>query len=57
MSPTGAVKALSGVTESSKGTEAIFDYQLLFYIPPSGDTTKAELLGFTQGLVQAKELP
>ncbi len=57
VSPTGAVKALSGVNESSKGTEAIFDYQLLFYIPPSGDTTKAELLGFTQGLVQAKELP
>ncbi|MFB2555023.1 hypothetical protein [Herbiconiux liangxiaofengii] len=57
VSPTGAVKALSGVTESSKGTEAVFDYQLLFFIPPSGDTGKAELLGFSQGLVQAKELP
>ncbi|GAA2232232.1 hypothetical protein N1031_08340 [Herbiconiux moechotypicola] len=57
VSPEGAVKALSGVTETAKGAEAVYDYQLLFYIPPSGDTGKAELLGFTQGLVQAKELP
>jgi hypothetical protein len=57
VSPEGAVKALSGVTETAKGAEAIYDYQLLFYIPPSGDAAKAELLGFTQGLVQAKELP
>lgn len=57
VSPTGAVKALSGVTESAKGTEAVYDYQLLFFIPPSGDTSQAELLGFTQGLIQAKELP
>jgi hypothetical protein len=57
VSPEGAVKALSGVTETAKGAEAVYDYQLLFYIPPSGDAGKAELLGFTQGLVQAKELP
>ncbi|WP_368496771.1 hypothetical protein [Herbiconiux sp. A18JL235] len=57
VSPEGAVKALSGVTETAKGAEAVYDYQLLFYIPPSGDAGKAELLGFTQGLIQAKELP
>lgn len=57
ISTQGAVKALSGVEETAKGTEAIYDYQLLFFIPPSGDTSKAELLGFTQGLVSAKELP
>jgi len=57
VSPEGAVKALSGVTETAKGAEAIYDYQLLFFIPPSGDAGQAELLGFTQGLVQAKELP
>ena len=55
--PEGAVKAASGVTESTKGTEAIYDYQLLFYIPPSGDTSKVKLLGFAQGLLSAKELP
>ncbi|TAJ47157.1 MAG: hypothetical protein EPO52_12785 [Herbiconiux sp.] len=57
VSPEGAVKALSGVSETAKGAEAIYGYQLLFYIPPSGDPGKAQLLGFTQGLVQAKELP
>ncbi|MEA9986290.1 MULTISPECIES: hypothetical protein [Subtercola] len=53
----GAVTAASGVTSTTKGTEAIYDYQLLFYIPPSGDTSKVKLLGFAQGLLSAKELP
>ena len=57
VSPTGAVKAASGVTETSKGTEAVYDYQLLFYVPPSGDTSQVTLLGFAQGLLSAKELP
>ncbi|MCS5733043.1 hypothetical protein [Herbiconiux daphne] len=57
VSAEGAVKALSGITETAKGVEAVYGYQLLFYIPPFGDTGKAELLGFSQGLVQAKELP
>ncbi|GAA1000001.1 hypothetical protein [Subtercola frigoramans] len=57
VSPEGGVKAASGVTSSTKGTEAIYDYQLLFYIPPSGDTSKVRLLGFAQGLLSAKELP
>ncbi|MCU1477658.1 MAG: hypothetical protein JWQ64_2351 [Subtercola sp.] len=53
----GAVAAASGITTTSKGTEAIYDYQLLFYVPPSGDTSKVTLLGFAQGLLSAKELP
>ncbi|PPF84530.1 hypothetical protein C5B96_07050 [Subtercola sp. Z020] len=57
VSPEGAVKAASGVTSSTKGIEAIYDYQLLFYIPPSGDTAKVRLLGFAQGVLSAKELP
>jgi hypothetical protein len=57
VSAEGAVKALSGITETAKGVEATYGYQLLFYIPPFGDPGKAELLGFSQGLVQAKELP
>ncbi|AXH36495.1 hypothetical protein DVJ78_14690 [Humibacter sp. BT305] len=56
--PEGAVKALSNVTETGKGTEATYDYQLLFYVPPQGTPdAKAQLLGFTQGLLSAKELP
>ncbi|UFS60971.1 hypothetical protein [Subtercola endophyticus] len=59
VTPTGAVQALSGVAAggTTKGTEAIYDYQLLFYVPASGDTSKVQLLGFAQGLLSAKELP
>ncbi|RFA22042.1 hypothetical protein [Subtercola boreus] len=53
----GAVTVASGVLDTPKGTEAIYDYQLLFYIPPSGDASKVRLLGFAQGLLSAKELP
>ena len=53
----GAVQALSGVAETDKGMQSTYDYQLLFYIPSAGETGKPTLLGFSQGLVQAKELP
>ena len=57
ITPEGAVKALSGLDATGKGVESTYDYQLLFYIPSAGETGKPTLLGFTQGLVQAKELP
>ncbi|WP_374945587.1 hypothetical protein [Agreia sp.] len=57
ITPEGAVKALSGLAATGKGVESTYDYQLLFYIPSAGETGKPRLLGFTQGLVQAKELP
>jgi hypothetical protein len=57
ITPEGAVKALSGLSATGKGVESTYDYQLLFYIPSAGETGKPTLLGFTQGLVQAKELP
>lgn len=55
--PTGAVKSLSGVAGTTKGTVAEYDYQLLFYIPPIGSTEKITLLGFSGGIVSAKEVP
>ena len=55
--PTGAVKSLSGVAGTTKGTVADYDYQLLFYIPPIGSTEKITLLGFSGGIVSAKEVP
>ncbi|MBC7519386.1 MAG: hypothetical protein H7248_11010 [Microbacteriaceae bacterium] len=55
--PTGAVKSLSGVAGTTKGTVAEYDYQLLFYIPPIGSTEKITLLGFSGGIVNAKEVP
>lgn len=53
----GAVKTLSGVSSTTKGTKATYGDQLLFYVPPSSSTgEKIKLLGFTSALISAKEL-
>lgn len=57
VNPEGAVKSLSGVTGSTKGTQAVYGDQLLFYVPPIGSKDKVVLLGFATGLISAKELP
>lgn len=50
--------ALSGLTNgSTKGIVSTFSYQLLFYDPPVGSDKKITLLGFSQGLVAASEVP
>jgi hypothetical protein len=53
-----AVKALSGSARSTKGVTATYGVQLLFYVPALGDGSGAQiqLLGFSQGLVSAKEV-
>jgi hypothetical protein len=53
-----AVKALSGSARSTKGVTATYGVQLLFYVPPLGNAEgdKIQLLGFSQGLVSAKEV-
>jgi hypothetical protein len=53
---TGAVKALSGVSTTTKGVFATYGYQLLFYVPPVSSTEKITLLGATQGITSAGEL-
>lgn len=55
--PSGAVAALSGITESAKGTQASYGDQLLFYVPAVNSGEKITLLGFTQTLIAASELP
>lgn len=58
INPSGAVKALLGSGQSTKGVQATYGMQLLFYLPPVTDEgAKIQLLGFTQGLVAAVELP
>ncbi len=58
INPTGAVKALSGRTQSVKGIVSTYGIQLLFYVPPSSAKgEKIELLGFAQGLIAASEVP
>jgi hypothetical protein len=57
VNPEGAVKSLSGITGSTKGTTAVYGDQLLFYVPPISSKDKVVLLGFATGLISAKELP
>jgi hypothetical protein len=54
--PSGAVAALSGLTETEKGVQSTYSDQLLFYVPPAGSSEKIRLLGFSQGLTAAAEL-
>jgi hypothetical protein len=53
----GAVKSLSKVTSTTKGTSATYGDQLLFSVPAVGSNEKIVLLGWDTGLVAAKELP
>ena len=55
VNPTGQVKALSGVSVTTKGVTATYGDQLLFYVPPAGSTDKIVLLGYSQGLISATE--
>lgn len=58
VNPEGAVKSLSGITGTTKGTVAVYGDQLLMYVPPaSTPNAKIMVLGFTTGLISAKELP
>jgi hypothetical protein len=56
LSPEAGTKALSGVEKTTKGVAATYAYQLLFYVPPAASNDKIVLLGFSEGLVAAKEL-
>ncbi|MEX1079022.1 MAG: hypothetical protein WED09_07945 [Homoserinimonas sp.] len=56
LSPEAGTKALSGVTKTTKGVSATYAYQLLFYVPPAASNEKIRLLGFSEGLIAAKEL-
>jgi hypothetical protein len=55
VSSTGGVKALSGKATSTKGIVATYGDQLLFYVPAASNSGKIVLLGYTTGLISAKE--
>jgi len=57
VNPAGAVKTLLGIDKSTKGIEATYGVQLLFSVPPVGSDDEIVLLGFSQALISAKELP
>ena len=50
------VKALLGKSMSTKGLNAIYSDQLLFYVPPvTSPDDKIVLLGYSQGIISASE--
>ena len=57
VSPTGSVKALSGLSSSERGIVATYGAQLLFAVPSVDSTAPIVLLGYSQGLVSAGQIP
>ncbi|MET1044229.1 MAG: hypothetical protein ABWX59_08945 [Microbacteriaceae bacterium] len=55
----GAVRALSGKPQSTKGFTATYAYQLLFHVPPVSQQGEQQiaLLGYSEGLISASEVP
>lgn len=51
------VKLMTGLTETTKGVFVTYGYQLLFYVPPAGSDEKIRLIGATEGVTAAGELP
>ncbi|QEE61579.1 hypothetical protein FVA74_08300 [Salinibacterium sp. dk2585] len=51
------VKLMTGLTETTKGVYVTYGYQLLFYVPPAGSDEKIRLIGATEGVTAAGELP
>ena len=57
VSPTGSVKALYGLYSSERGIVATYGAQLLFAVPSVDSTAPIVLLGYSQGLVSAGQIP
>lgn len=58
INPKGAVKALSQKQTTTKGITAEYGMQVLFYVPAlTAEDQRVRVLGFTQGLVAAAEVP
>ncbi|UTT61825.1 hypothetical protein [Microcella humidisoli] len=51
-----AVAALAGRSQSTRGIVATYGIQVLFSVPPVGSEEQVVLLGYTQGLIAAREI-
>lgn len=51
-----AVAALAGRKQSTRGIVATYGIQVLFSVPPVGSEEQIVLLGYTQGLIAAREI-
>ena len=56
VSAPGAIEAYLGTGTSPSGISATYGDQLLFYVPAASSSGKIMLLGYSQGLINAKEL-
>ena len=56
ISTEGAVKILSGRSNSLRGITANYQYQLLLHVPAIGSSDKIRLLGYSYALVSAQEV-
>ena len=57
INPSDSIRALVGKAQTTKGIEAGYAVQLLFYVPPiGGGSDQIELLGYAHSLVSAREL-
>jgi hypothetical protein len=51
-----AVRALTSLSQSTRGFEVISHIQVLWYVPPVGSEEGIRVLGYTYSLVGAKEV-
>jgi hypothetical protein len=51
-----AVRALTALPQSTLGFDVVSHVQVLWYVPPVGSEEGIRVLGFTYGLIQAKEV-
>lgn len=51
-----AVRALTSLSQSTRGFEVISNIQVLWYVPPVGSDEGVRVLGYTYSLVAAKEV-
>jgi hypothetical protein len=56
LTASGATKALLGKATTTSGFARTYGDQLLFYVPRAAQPGKIVLLGFSQGLISAKEV-
>ncbi|MCL2515996.1 MAG: hypothetical protein FWD85_08310 [Microbacteriaceae bacterium] len=55
--PSSPTSAFIDVTKAANGVESDYSYQLLFYVPPVESNEQIRLLGWSQAMVGAKQLP
>jgi hypothetical protein len=56
VNPSIAVRALTSLSQSTRGFDVESQLQILWYVPPVGSQDAIRVLGFTYSLIGAKEV-